>query len=119
MTSENKKEPGATAIATGVNNTVQNTPLHDTTPEIIMQGPQAVTMPAPPASGSMPLTTQPIVMKGRWIVTDKRGGDWRVGLVVDDHYTLLRVIPFGATRVTANRHAGRLAEVLNAQRWLG
>ena len=79
----------------------------------------AVTMPAPRDAGAMPLTTQPIVMKGRWIVTDKRGGDWRVGLVVDDHYTLLRVIPFGATRVTANWHAGRLANVLNAQRWLG
>ncbi len=76
-----------------------------------------VTMPAPLAPGAMPLTTQPIVMKGRWIVTDKRGGDWRVGLVVDDHYTLLRVIPFGATKVTANWHAGHLANVLNAQWW--
>jgi hypothetical protein len=58
-------------------------------------------------------------MKGRWIVTDKRGGDWRVGLVVDDHYTLLRVIPFGATKYTAIWHAGHLAGVLNAQRWHG
>jgi len=80
--------------------------------------PQAVTMPAPSAAGAMPLTTHPIVMKGRWIVTDKRGGDWRVGLVVDDHYTLLRVIPFGG-KYTANWHAGHLADVFNAQRWHG
>lgn len=81
--------------------------------------PRAVTMPAPSASGAMPLTTQPIVMKGRWIVTDKRSGAWRVGLVVNDHYTLLRVIPFGATKATANWHAAHLADVLNAHRWHG
>ena len=38
MTSGNKEKPGALAGATGVNNVVQNTPLHDTTPGIVLQG---------------------------------------------------------------------------------
>ena len=58
MTSENKKEPGATAIATGVNNTVQNTPLHDTTPGIAPQG--------------------------RWIIVDEKPDGWHIVLIEDD-----------------------------------
>ena len=88
MTSENKKEPGATAIATGVNNTVQNTPLHDTTPEIIMQG--------------------------RWVILEERPDGCHIVMIEDDVFYLLRVLPYGG-RGIAYFHAQAFAKHYGAQ----
>jgi len=65
MTSGNKEKPGALAGATGVNNVVQNTPLHDTTPEIIMQG--------------------------RWVILEERPDGCHIVMIEDDVFYLLRV----------------------------
>jgi hypothetical protein len=92
MTSENKEKPGALAGATGVNNTVQNTPLHDTTPGIAPQG--------------------------RWVIVDEKPDGWHIVLIEDDVFHLLRILPYGG-RGIANCHAQAFADHYGAQcgRW--
>jgi hypothetical protein len=88
MTSENKEKPGALAGATGVNNAVQNTPLHNTTPEIIMQG--------------------------RWVILEEKPDGWHIVLIEDDNFTLLRVLPYGGKGI-AYHHAQAFASHYDAQ----
>jgi len=88
MTSGNKGKPGALAGATGVNNTVQNTPLHDTTPEIIMQG--------------------------RWVIINKKPDGWHIVLIEDDVFYLLRVLAYGGKGL-AYFHAQAFAKHYGAQ----
>ena len=88
MTSENKEKPGALAGATGFKNTVQNTPLHDTTPGIAPQG--------------------------RWIIVDEKPDGWHIVLIEDDVFHLLRVLPYGG-RGIAYFHAQAFAKHYGAQ----
>ena len=92
MTSENKEKPGALAGATGVNNTFQNTPLHDTTPGIVLQG--------------------------RWVIVDEKPDGCHIVLIENDVLHLLRVLPYGG-RGIANCHAQAFADHYGAQcgRW--
>ena len=83
MTSGNKEKPGALAGATGVNNTVQNTPLHDTTPGIIVQD--------------------------RWVIIDEKPDGWHIVLIENDVFYLLRVLPYGG-RGIARFHAQAFAK---------
>ena len=64
-TPKTKENPGALAGATGVNNAVQNTPLHDTTPGIILQG--------------------------RWVILEERPDGCHIVMIEDDVFYLLRV----------------------------
>ena len=83
-----KENPGALAGATGVNNAVQNTPLHNTTPGIIMQG--------------------------RTVIVDEKPDGWHIVLIEDDVFHLLRVLPYGGKRI-AHFHAQAFAEHYGAQ----
>jgi len=88
MMSENKEKPGALAGATGFKNTVKNTPLHDTTPEIIMQG--------------------------RWVIINKKPDGWHIVLIEDDVFHLLRVLAYGKGPL-AQFHALAFAKHYGAQ----
>jgi len=88
MTSGNKEKPGALAGATGVKNTVKNTPLHDTTPGIAPQG--------------------------RCVIVDEKPDGCHIVLIENDVFHLLRILPYGG-RGFANFHAQAFAEYYGAQ----
>ncbi|WP_139194461.1 hypothetical protein [Roseovarius tolerans] len=83
LTPKTKENPGALAGATGVNNAVQNTPLHNTTPGIIMQG--------------------------RTVIVDEKPDGWHIVLIEDDVFHLLRVLAYGG-RGIARFHAQAFAD---------
>jgi hypothetical protein len=72
----------------GVQNAVQNTPLHNTTPGIILQG--------------------------RWVILEERPDGCHIVLIEDDVFYLLRVLPYGG-RGIAYFHAKAFAEHYGAQ----
>jgi len=72
----------------GVQNAVQNTPLHNTTPGVILQG--------------------------RWVILEERPDGCHIVLIEDDVFYLLRVLPYGG-RGIAYFHAQAFAKHYGAQ----
>jgi len=83
-----KENAASTGMDHGVQNAVQNTPLHNTTPGIILQG--------------------------RWIILEERPDGCHIVLIEDDVFYLLRVLPYGG-RGIAYFHAKAFAEHYGAQ----
>jgi hypothetical protein len=88
MTSGNKENAASTGMDHGVINTVQNTPLHDTTPGIAPQG--------------------------RWVIVDEKPDGCHIVLIENDVFHLLRILPYGG-RGFAKSHAQAFAEYYGAQ----
>ncbi len=53
--------------------------------------------------------TPGIVLQGRWIILDEKPAGWHIGLLEDDAYFLLRVLPYGS-RALARGHARAFAD---------
>ena len=87
-TPKTKENAASTGMDHGVQNAVQNTPLHNTTPGIILQG--------------------------RWIILEERPDGCHIVMIEDDVFYLLRVLPYGG-RGIAYFHAQAFAKHYGAQ----
>ena len=87
-TPKTKENAASTGMDHGVQNAVQNTPLHNTTPCIILQG--------------------------RWIILEERPDGCHIVMIEDDVFYLLRVLPYGG-RGIARVHAQAFAKHYGAQ----
>ena len=88
LTPKTKENAANLAGFNGVQNAVQNTPLHNTTPGIILQG--------------------------RWVILEERPDGCHIVLIEDDVFYFLRVLPYGG-RGIAYFHAKAFAEHYGAQ----